>query len=270
MKLTPQQMTLFQTQGFLILPSLFSNEEVDLLTAEIDRLLAETRPENALEAGGKEVRNLHSIHKRSRVFDLLSRHPRLLEPARQILGEDTPLYLQQCKINLKAPFVGAGYEWHTDFATHHNRDGVPLPLALNLHVFLDDVTEFNGPLYFAPGSQRMDVSSMEVSSVKNVDSKAWELWTVPNDVVRETVNKTGLVSIKGPRGTGLIFGDLLLHVSGANISPWSRRIASSIVNPVSNRMTRMTDNQPLVFQHERDFTPLVTASDDCLRAKAAP
>lgn len=262
MKLTPEQMDHLQTQGFLLLPSLFSNEEVDLLSAEIDTLLADSHTENTFEAGGKEIRNLQSIHKRSHVFDLLSRHPRLLEPARQILGKDTPLYLQQCKINLKAPFAGAGYDWHTDFATHHNRDGVPLPLALNLHVFLDDVTEFNGPMYFAPGSHRM-----EVPSVKSVDGQSWELWTVPNEVVRQTLGKTGLVSIKGPRGTGLIFGDRLLHVSGHNVSPWRRRIVSSIVNPVHNRMT--SDN-PHPFQHERDFTPLVTAADDCLRSLCYP
>ena len=261
MKLTSGQVDQLETQGFLILPSLFSDKEVDVLSAEVDTLLADARPENALEAGGKEIRNLHSIHKRSEVFDLLSRHPRLLGPARQILGEDTPLYVQQCKINLKAPFVGAGYEWHTDFATHHNRDGVPLPLALNLHVFLDDVTEFNGPLYFAPGSHRM-----EVPAAKSIDGQDWELWTIPNDTVRETVNKTGLVSVKGPRGTGLIFGDLLLHVSGNNVSPWGRRIVSSIVNPVNNRMTRAN---PHAFQHEGDFTPLVTATDDCLLMKAS-
>lgn len=261
MTLTPEQLEHLQVHGFLILPSLFSGEEMDVLNAGIDALLAEMRPENTLEAGGKEVRNLHSVHKRSHIFDLLARHPRLLEPARQILGEDTPLYLQQCKINLKAPFVGAGYEWHTDFATHHNRDGVPLPLALNLHVFLDDVTEFNGPMYFAPGSHRLNVPS-----VKSVDGQAWELWTVPNDAVRDTVNKTGLVSIKGPRGTGLIFGDLLLHSSGHNVSPWGRRIVSSIVNPVHNRMT---SDKPHAFQHERDFTPLVSAADDCLRLRAA-
>ena len=28
------------------------------------------------------------------------------------------------------------------------------PLALNLHVLLDDVSEFNGPLWFIPGSHK--------------------------------------------------------------------------------------------------------------------
>ena len=32
------------------------------------------------------------------------------------------------------------WQWHQDFSTHHNDDGVPEPLALNLHIFLDDVT----------------------------------------------------------------------------------------------------------------------------------
>ena len=29
---------------------------------------------------------------------------------------------------------------------------MPEPLALNLHIFLDEVTEFNGPLIFIPQS----------------------------------------------------------------------------------------------------------------------
>ena len=33
-------------------------------------------------------------------------------------------------------------------------DGVPAPLALNLHVFLDEVNEFNGPLWFIPKSHK--------------------------------------------------------------------------------------------------------------------
>ncbi|MEM9359998.1 MAG: phytanoyl-CoA dioxygenase family protein, partial [Pseudomonadota bacterium] len=72
------------------------------------------------------------------------RHPRLVKPAQQLRGDD--LYIQQVKINVKSAFDGEAWQWHYDFATHHADDGVPEPLALNLHVFLSDVTEFNGPL----------------------------------------------------------------------------------------------------------------------------
>ena len=93
------------------------------------------------------------LHLRSDVYARLCRHPRFVEPARQILGTDR-LYIQQAKINAKVAFSGEAWQWHYDFATHHAEDGVPEPLALNLHVFLDDVTEHNGPLVFIRGSHR--------------------------------------------------------------------------------------------------------------------
>ena len=77
--------------------------------------------------------------------------PAVRAPARQLLGTHQ-LYIQQAKVNAKVAFTGEAWQWHYDFATHHREDGVPEPLALNLHVFLDDVTEHNGPLIFIRGS----------------------------------------------------------------------------------------------------------------------
>ena len=93
------------------------------------------------------------IHLRNAVYARLVRHPRFVEPAMQILGDDR-LYVMQVKVNVKAAFGGEVWQWHYDFATHHGEDGVPSRLPLNLHVFLDDVTEFNGPLWFIRGSHR--------------------------------------------------------------------------------------------------------------------
>ena len=259
MHLSPAQIDSLGRDGFLVLPDLFNSREVDILRAEVPGLMAEISPDNTREASGTGVRNMLGLHRRNAVFSRLARHPRLLEPALQVLGED--VYMQQCKINVKSAFRGDGFDWHTDFATHHSRDGVPLPLALNLHVFLDDVTEFNGPMYFAPGSHLMDVKAE-----KSVDGLKWELWTIPDREVERVVGETGLVAVKGGRGTALIFGDKLLHASPENISPWPRWIYSAIVNPVSNRSMRPGISNT---QHEQDFTPLTPLDDNCLLDLAA-
>lgn len=258
MRLTDEQLHRLDDDGFLIIPNAFSAAEVDVLRAQMPALFAESRPENTREAGNSAVRNLLSLHRRNEAFARLVRHPRLVEPAMQILGED--LYIQQVKINPKAGFDGAGYDWHTDFATHHTRDGVPKPLALNLHIFLDDVTEFNGPLYFVPGSHKRDLPLQ-----RTIDGEKWELWTVPREAVRDTVFELGMVSAKGPRGTMLIFGDNMLHVSAPNVSPYSRWIFSLILNPISNQAT----NPVPEFAHERDRTPVRALADDCLLTLAA-
>mgnify|MGYP001319165944 FL=1 len=79
------------------------------------------------------------------------------------------------------------------------------------------------------------------------------------------VDAGGIVSATGAAGTGLIFGDTLVHGSPINMSPWPRRIFSLILNPVANRQT--TYKRP-EYQHHRDFTPVAPLADDCLTAAA--
>ena len=89
---------------------------------------------------------------------------------------------------------------------------------------------------------------------------------VDNDTVTDLIAEGGLVAAKGPPGTALIFGDILVHGSSINMSPWPRMIFSLILNPVSNALTR---HQRPDFQHHRDLTPVVPLPDDCLRERAA-
>lgn len=254
MQLTEHQLQQLNADGFLVLPGVFSPAEVEALRAPVPSLLAQDVPENPREADGRTVRNLLGLHRRHEIYRRLVHHPRLVGPAVQILG-DTELYPQQVKINPKAGFDGAGFDWHYDFATHHHRDGVPLPLALNLHVLLDDATAFNGPLVFVPGSHRR-----EIPLQRSVDGQKWELWTVPREAVRSLVDELGMVAATAPRGTLLIFGDRLLHMSGPNLSPHPRWIFSLILNPVSNAARRDVP----AYAHERDRRPVRPLADDCL------
>lgn len=260
MKLSEGQLGDFGRNGFLVLPSLFSAYEVAILRAALDAAIAQDLLANVGEKGSGEVRTAMALHLRSPVFERLVRHPRLHEPAFQLLGEE--FYAQQVKVNVKAAFDGEAWQWHYDFATHHREDGVPKPLALNLHIFLDDVNEFNGPLYFIAGSHRHGPAPAELDTT----STSYPLWCVGRETVAELVSEAGLYSATGPAGTALIFGDCLVHASPPNLSPWDRRIFSLIVNPVSNRQTTM---QRPDFKHHRDFTPLEPLSDDCLLVMCA-
>ncbi len=259
MRLNDEQLAGFREDGFVVVPNLFSAEEVAALRAETSRILAQDTPANIREKHSGEVRTAMGLHLRSEVFAKLVRHPRLVEPAMQIAAER--LYVQQVKVNAKAPFGGEVWQWHYDFATHHNEDGVPQPLALNLHVLLDDVTEFNGPLWFIPGSHK----GGPVATALDGTSTSYELWTVSDDTVAELVKEGGLFSAQGPAGTGLIFGDCLVHGSPGNMSPWSRRIFSLILNPVDNALTR---HRRPDYMHHRDLTPVAPLADDCLLAAA--
>ena len=261
MKLSPQQLDRLAADGFLILPGLFSADEVDVLRRPLERLFAEDSPANFKEKESGLVRAAMSLHLRDEAYARMVRHPRLLEPAMQVLGDE--LYIQQVKVNAKLAFSGEVWQWHYDFATHHNEDGVPEPLALNLHVLLDDVNEFNGPLVFIAGSHRGGPVPASLDTV----TTSYPLWCVDNETVARLVAEGAMVSAHGPAGTAMIFGDAVVHGSPANMSPWSRRIYSLIVNPVGNAYTR-PDGRP-DHQHHKDLSPVTPLGDDCLLTRAA-
>ncbi len=248
MRLTPDQLDRYRADGFLVLPGLFSGAEVEVLRAELPRLFAEDTPANIREKASGEVRTAMGLHTRSPAYARLCRDPRFVEPARQLLGTDR-LYVQQVKVNAKAAFSGETWQWHYDFATHHHEDGVPEPLALNLHVFLDDVTEHNGPLIFIRGSH----AHGPARTALDTETTSYALWTVDNETVAKLAMAGGLVSATGPAGTALIFGDCLVHGSPPNMSPWDRRIFSLILNPVTNAQTRFARPD---YKHGRDLTPV--------------
>ena len=256
MRLSEEQLASLNTQGFLVLPDLFSGGEVDALRSRLPAVFADGHEGNIVERESGEVRTSMGLHLRDECFGALTRHPRLVEPALQILGE--PAYIQQVKVNVKAAFSGEVWQWHYDFATHHEEDGVLRPLALNLHVFLDDVSEFNGPLWFIPGSHAVGAHGAHLDTA----TTSYPLWVVDPPTVKALAEKNGMVSATGARGTGLIFFDTLLHGSPPNMSPWDRAIFSSILNPVSNAATRSSRPD---YKHHQDFSPVVPLDDDCLR-----
>ena len=249
MRLTEDQLRRFHCEGLLCIPDAFTLAEVEAIRNQLPVLFNERCPENFRERTTDVVRTAMGLHLRNDLFARLVRDQRFVEPARQILGEQD-LYCQQVKVNAKEAFTGEQWQWHYDFATHHHEDGVPEPKALNLHIFLDEVTEFNGPLVFIPGSQIDGPAPTALDTV----TTSYPLWTVGSQVVGPMVERGGMVAPKGAVGTMLIFADLMIHGSPANMSPWSRRIFSLILNPTSNHQTTL---QRPDYQHHRDFTPVV-------------
>jgi ectoine hydroxylase len=69
-----------------------------------------------------KLRSVFGIHELSEIFDRLTRDPMILGIVKQLLGSD--VYIHQSRINDKAGFSGAGFNWHSDFETWHAEDAV--------------------------------------------------------------------------------------------------------------------------------------------------
>lgn len=98
MRLTQDQIDTFNREGWLLLPELFTPEEVNLLRHEALEIYKEHRPEVWREKNGAP-RTAFAAHTYNEAFRLLGAHPRMIEPIEQVFGEK--LYMHQYKINAK-------------------------------------------------------------------------------------------------------------------------------------------------------------------------
>ena len=255
MKLTADQLKEFDEKGYLFFPEKFTSEEAALLKQASEDIFAMDRKEVWREKSGV-ARTAFAAHKYNEPFRRLGAHPRLIDPVEQLL--DGKLYMHQYKVNAKAAFDGEVWQWHQDYGTWARDDGMPEPRAMNIAVFLDDVTAANGPLLFIPGSHKLGV----VEAGHDLETTSYPLWTLDRETVLKLAQEGGCVAPTGPAGSVLMFSSLLVHASPPNISPFGRTIVYLSLCEVDNHITQFKREEWIAH---RDFTPIEALSDDCLQ-----
>jgi ectoine hydroxylase len=254
MKLTQEQLDRFHDEGYLFLPSAFSPEEAVLLAEEAQAVYRMEREEVWREKSGV-ARTAFAAHTYNETFRRLGAHPRLIEPVEQIL--EGRVYMHQFKLNAKAAFDGEIWQWHQDYGTWRNDDMMPEPRAMNIAVFLDDVSVANGPLMFIPGSHKAG----NLQAGHDLETTSYPLWTLDRETVTKLAQQGGIVAPTGPAGSMLMFHSNLVHASPSNISPWNRTIVYLSLCEVSNHIRQFKRKEWIAH---RDFTPIEALSDDCL------
>lgn len=259
----------YRTQGYLLVPDLFTPDEIGRLRAEVPVEAGVAGPRAVFETDGSTVRAIHGSHATNELFGRMARHPRLVHPAEQVLG--SPVYVHQFKINVKAAFVGDVWKWHQDFIFWLKQDGMREPLVINAMVFLDDVTEFNGPLLIVPGSHEAGVIDVEDEQKKKDDwtsSFSADLrYAISHDTLAALVSRAGIVAPKGRAGSVLFTHCNLVHGSSPNMSPFNRALAIVTYNSVTNPLLAVPTPRP-EFLVSRTFTPISPVADDALRTDA--
>ena len=260
MNITKEQKEVFDKEGYLFFPSIFSQKEVQNLLHAVPQLYKIREEYNFREKGSDAVRTNFAAHLYSTPFAKLARHPRMIQPVEDLLQEK--LYMHQFKINGKMAFEGDVWQWHQDYGTWFNDDLMPSARAMNVAIFLDEVTEFNGPLLFIPGSHKKGV----IKAKHDLTTTSYPLWTIDNDLIRQLVDraggrKGGSVSPQGPAGSMIIFHSCLVHASNNNLSPFNRISVYLSLCAISNHIRRFKRKEYIAH---RDFTPIECLPDDCL------
>jgi Phytanoyl-CoA dioxygenase (PhyH) len=277
MRLTQEQLKKYKDEGFLFLPECLSPREVDLMKRELPAIFCENSPRRVVEKDGM-VRSVYGSHMSNDVFQRLTRHPRLVEPAMQVLKSQ--VYVYQFKINAKKAFGGDNWEWHQDYIFWRKEDGMPTARVTSIVIYLDDVTEFNGPLFLIPGSHKegvIEVSPRDQNPGQDIrrhetyrESPNWIAnlttklrYSLDRVIVGEMIEKYGLVSPKGPQGSALLMDGNTIHGSPSNISPFDRAVVIVTFNSIENIPAAVSNPRP-EFLSNRNPSPVAPLAIDTL------
>lgn len=251
--------------GWVALPDGFSDAAVATLRERIEQLGAQRRPEVVCEADSSTVRAIHGCHDFDEMCGRLIRLPMLLDFAETVL--DGPVYLYQFKVNVKAAVEGRAWPWHQDFAFWHREDGMAAPDAVTIAIFLDEVSEENGPLEVIPATHHLGLLESEGGG----DAERVRDWrrhvsadlehAVPVGLAESLATTYGRQRFTGAAGTVVAFHPNLVHSSSNNKSEHRRSMLFLTYNKVTNAPANPTRPEFLV---NRDTRPVVRLPENVL------
>src|SRR5271169_956892 len=155
--LTDAQGDAYDRDGFIVVPDVFSAEDVAELRRVTDEFVSASATvtandsvydlEDTHSADEPRVRRLKAPHAIHPVYMRASRNPKVVELLTDLWGS---LRYDTGKLNMKSAGYGAPIEWHQDWAfyQHTNED-----LAA-VGIMIDDVDMENGPMMVVPGSNQ--------------------------------------------------------------------------------------------------------------------
>ena len=214
--LTETQKSAFDRDGFIVIESLLTQSDLEILRERIDAMAegkVEGVPlrmeEEALEGGLQEVEQRDKVwqimdassHDEA-VFRHVS-HPKILDIVEDLLG--TPdIKLLTDQVLMKPAHHGSPVSWHQDSAYWNTIDP---PALVTCWTALDDVTEDNGCVRMVPGSHKHGIYSHTRDTFLHV----------------EGVDISLAVPIVMPAGGASFHLSTTVHGSGPNQTPNRRR-----------------------------------------------
>lgn len=215
--LTQADLDFYDENGYLLVEDAVTPEQLKKLRQITHDFIKQSRQvtqstdvfdlDEGHSAESPKLTRIKLPHKQDPYFWEVLQSSRITQVLHQILGESA--LLQTSKLNTKAPGGGAAVEWHQDWAFYpHTNDSL---LACGL--FLEDITEQNGPLQVIPGSHKGPV--LDHRSASGVFCGAID----PDD---PEFHREKAVTLTGKAGSMSVHHVRAVHGSAPNLSDRAR------------------------------------------------
>lgn len=243
--LTLKDKETFDRDGYLLVPSFFEKEEIDMLygIARNDSVINK----KAYDRGDKEgLRTRLSLWYTldDSIYSLLARCERIVSGVELLLGGESAHF--HSKLMQKEPRVGGAWEWHQDYGYWY-RDGFLFPDMLSVLTALTPANKENGCLQVIKGSHKLG----------RIDhSFAGEQVGADMERVEESWKRMELVYVEMNPGDTLFFHSNLLHRSDSNRSEFARWSLISAYNLINNR--------PFKGSNTSSYTPIEKVPDSAI------
>jgi ectoine hydroxylase-related dioxygenase (phytanoyl-CoA dioxygenase family) len=239
-RLSPEQRERFETDGYLLLPSVFDAAEVDRLRDAADRL--ESKHDGMASSGTEAFERVNIIEDDDTFLDLID-HPVLLGSAMDIMGATVQLLVST--VTMRPTLGSPAIRWHTDDPSPYffpRLAGTCPVWQLKSCVYLTDVDEPDmGNFVAAPGSHRSGVPYVP-EEFRSVLSK--ENYRDGVDVITAVA---GSRQVFARAGDVLIFHPGLWHTVAPNRSSRVRKNLWYVFGPLWMRLgDRLTSSPELI------------------------
>ncbi|MEO0628225.1 MAG: phytanoyl-CoA dioxygenase family protein [Bacteroidota bacterium] len=251
-----KQLNRFHENGYLLLESYLPNDIMEQLVNDLPVLFSQDSEAVYRQDGSDAIRTVFSPEQFSPIYDRVSRLDLIVEPIRQLLEDE--VYLFQSKFNTKVSLARGCWDWHQDF-TFWKDDGMPAPKAITVAIYLQDVTDFSGPMVVIPGSHKLGTVHTTMENPDGVHSENLK-YVISRETIQEATEQCGgMVSTAGPRGTVLFFHSNVLHASTQNLYFKNRDLLMLTYNAISNASMPVSNPRP-EYMVKRNFNAIKTVA----------
>ena len=216
--LSDEQVSFYKLNGYLLVESWFSQDEIgqlkDVIQQLVERGKTMTQSDGVIELEDTHtpqdprIRRIIWPDQQHPVFRNFVRNPKYVGVVSRLIGPNIRLHFS--KLNLKLGRFGAPVQWHQDWAFYpHTNDDV-----LVSGVLIDDMVEDNGPLLVLPGTHTGPV----------FDHHHNNRFTGALNPKASGLDFSKAVKLTAPAGSLVLFSARLVHGSDLNRSPRPRRV----------------------------------------------